>query len=188
MYLNGKRKRSIQNRMYPWKNKILICMDFTFITHLYNLAFSKHFLAYSLTCLYCAILFLSCILMLRQNISSHIYLFWISSWTSLCTISQFLSMPNRLVCALRTQNKKRMALCNCLAIYEGPFHTWWNTNYLAHVQKQSKQKRYQQIKHGPGDRTQLGIASQSQCEELGHLEHECEVIRLHWSQGLWLPF
>ena len=37
-------------------------------------------------------------------------------------------------------------------------------------------KRYQQVKHGPGDRTWLGIASQSQCEESGHPEHKCEVV------------
>ena len=55
------------------KNKILICMDFTFITYLYSLAFSKHLLEYFLTCLYCAILFLSCILMSKQEISSYIY-------------------------------------------------------------------------------------------------------------------
>ena len=55
------------------KNKILICMDFTFITYLYGLAFSKHLLEYFLTCLYCAILFLSCILMSKQEISSYIY-------------------------------------------------------------------------------------------------------------------
>ena len=33
-------------------------MDFTFITYLYNLVFSKHLLEYLLTCLYCAILFI----------------------------------------------------------------------------------------------------------------------------------
>ena len=134
MYLNGKRERSVQNKMYPWKNKILICMDFTFITHLYNLAFSKHLPAYSLTCLYCVILFLSYILVPKHEISSYLQ-------TSLYTISQFLSMPNRLDYALRTQNKKRNALYNCLAIYERPFRTWWDTNYIAHVQKQNKQKR-----------------------------------------------
>ena len=48
-------------------------MDFTFITYLYNLAFSKHFPAYSLTCLYCAILFLLYILVSKHEISSHKY-------------------------------------------------------------------------------------------------------------------
>ena len=56
------------------KNKILICMDFTFITYLYNLAFSKHLPAYSLTCLYCTIFFLSYILVLKHEISSHKYI------------------------------------------------------------------------------------------------------------------
>ena len=74
MYLNGKRKRSISNRMYPWQNKILLCMDFTFTAYLYNLAFSKHLPAYSLTCLYCAILFLSYILVSKHKISSHKYI------------------------------------------------------------------------------------------------------------------
>ena len=44
-------------------------------------------------------------------------------------------MPNKLDYALRNQNKNQKALRNCLAIYEGPFHTWWNTNYLAYVHK-----------------------------------------------------
>ena len=48
-------------------------MDFIFNTYLYNLAFSKHLPAYSLTCLYCAILFLSYILVSKHEISSHIY-------------------------------------------------------------------------------------------------------------------
>ena len=48
-------------------------MDFTFITYLYNLAFSKHLPAYSLTCLYCAIIFLSYILVSKHEISSHKY-------------------------------------------------------------------------------------------------------------------
>ena len=74
MYLNGKRKRSVQNKMYPWKNKILICMDFTYITYLYNLAISKHLPTYSLTCLYCAIQFLACILIPNHEISSHKYI------------------------------------------------------------------------------------------------------------------
>ena len=42
-------------------------MDFTFITYLYNLAFSKHLPIYSLTCLYCAILFLSHILVSKKK-------------------------------------------------------------------------------------------------------------------------
>ena len=49
-------------------------MDFTFITYLYNLAFLKHLPTYSLTCLYCAILFLSYILLSKHEISSHKYL------------------------------------------------------------------------------------------------------------------
>ena len=49
-------------------------MNFTFITYLYNLAFSKHLPAYSLTCLYCAILFLSYILVSKHKISSHKYI------------------------------------------------------------------------------------------------------------------
>ena len=56
------------------KNKILICMDFTYITYLYNLVFSKHLPAYSLTCLYCSILFLSYILVSKHEISSHKYI------------------------------------------------------------------------------------------------------------------
>ena len=72
-------------------------MDFTFITYLYNLAFSKHLPAYSLTCLYCAIQFLSCILIPKHEISSHKYILNI-----IISISQLLSMPNRLDYALRT--------------------------------------------------------------------------------------
>ena len=49
-------------------------MDFTFTTYLYNLALPKHLPAYSLTCLYCAILFLSCILVSKHEISSHKYI------------------------------------------------------------------------------------------------------------------
>ena len=46
-------------------------MYFTSITYLYDLVFSKHLLAYSLTCLYCAIQFLSCVLIPKHEISSH---------------------------------------------------------------------------------------------------------------------
>ena len=49
-------------------------MDFTSITYLYDLVFSKHLLAYSLTCLYCAIQFLLCILIPKHEISSHKYI------------------------------------------------------------------------------------------------------------------
>ena len=35
--------------------------------------------------------------------------------------------------AIKTQKWK--AICNCLAIYNRPFHIWWNTNYIAYVQK-----------------------------------------------------
>ena len=45
----------------------------------------------------------------------------------------FLSMSYKLDYALKTQKWK--AVCNCLAIYGGPFHTWWNTNYIAYVQQ-----------------------------------------------------
>ena len=34
---------------------------------------------------------------------------------------------------LKTQKWK--AIRNFLEIYDGHFHTWWNTNYIAHVQK-----------------------------------------------------
>jgi len=40
-------------------------------------------------------------------------------------------MPYKLDYALKTQKWK--ASRNCLAIYERPFHIWWNTNYIAHV-------------------------------------------------------
>ena len=73
--LMGKGKDPSRNMMYPWKNKILICMDFTFITCLYNLAFSKHLPTYSsLTCMYCDILLLSYILVSKHEISSHKYI------------------------------------------------------------------------------------------------------------------
>ena len=52
---------------------------------------------------------------------------------SVSTCLPFLSMPYKLDYALKTQKWK--AACNCLAIYDGSFHTWWNTNYIAHVQK-----------------------------------------------------
>ena len=47
-------------------------------------------------------------------------------------------MLNRLDYAFKNLNKKKKALRNCLAIYEGPFHTWWDSNYIAYVQKQNK--------------------------------------------------
>ena len=47
--LMGKGKDPSRNMMYPWKNKILTCMDFASITYFYNLAFSKHLPTYSLT-------------------------------------------------------------------------------------------------------------------------------------------
>ena len=49
-------------------------MDFTFITYLYSLAFSKHLPAYLLTCLYYAILFLASILISKHEISCHKYI------------------------------------------------------------------------------------------------------------------
>jgi len=42
-------------------------------------------------------------------------------------------MSYKLDYALKVQ--KRKVVLNYLAIYNGPFHTWWNTNYIAHVQK-----------------------------------------------------
>ena len=42
-----------------------------------------------------------------------------------------LSMLYKLDYALKIQKWK--AVHNCLAIYNGPFHIWWNTNYIAHV-------------------------------------------------------
>ena len=42
-------------------------------------------------------------------------------------------MPYQLDYALKTQKWK--VVHNCLAIYDGPFHTWWNTNYISHMQK-----------------------------------------------------
>ena len=33
------------------------------------------------------------------------------------------------------KQKKWKAICNCLAIYDKPFHAWWTTNYIAYVQK-----------------------------------------------------
>ena len=71
------------------KNKILMSMDFTSITYLNNLAFSKHLPAYSLTCLYCATLFLSCILIPKQEISCHKYLLNIIISISLLHLSVF---------------------------------------------------------------------------------------------------
>ena len=44
-----------------------------------------------------------------------------------------LSMPYKLDYALKTQKWK--AVHNCLEIYDKPFYTWWNTNYIDHVQK-----------------------------------------------------
>ena len=44
-----------------------------------------------------------------------------------------LSIPYKLDYGLKTQKWK--VVCNCLAIDNGPFHTWLNTNYKAHVQK-----------------------------------------------------
>ena len=49
-------------------------MEFTFTSYLFNLAFSKHLPVYSLTCLYCDILFLSYILIPKHEISSHKYI------------------------------------------------------------------------------------------------------------------
>ena len=49
------------------------------------------------------------------------------------TFFLFLSMPYKLDYALKTQKWK--VVRNHLAICDEPFHTWWNTNYIAHVQK-----------------------------------------------------
>ena len=49
------------------------------------------------------------------------------------TFFLFLSMPYKLDYALKTQKWKFVR--NHLAICDEPFHTWWNTNYIAHVQK-----------------------------------------------------
>jgi len=48
-------------------------------------------------------------------------------------------MPCKLDYALKLQKWK--ATRNCLAIYEGPYHTWWNTNYIAPVQKWKETKK-----------------------------------------------
>ena len=42
-------------------------------------------------------------------------------------------MPYKLDYALK--NQKWKAVCNCLSIYNGPFYTWWNINYISHVKK-----------------------------------------------------
>ena len=74
-----------------------------------------------------------------------------------------LSMPCKLDYALKTQKWK--ASCNCIAIYEGPFHTWWNTNYIAHMHKSKlksksklKKKKLKRVKHGPNGLTLPYIA------------------------------
>ena len=115
MYLNGKRKRFIQNRMYPWKNKVLILMDFTFITYLYNLAFSKHLPTYSLTGLFCAIQFLSYILIPKHEISSHKYILNVIINISLHHLLVSKHAQQTRLC-FKNSNKKQEALRNCLAI------------------------------------------------------------------------
>ena len=55
------------------------------------------------------------------------------------TCLPFLSMQYKLDYALKTQKWK--AVRSYLAIYDRPFHTWWNTNYIAHVQKWKETKK-----------------------------------------------
>ena len=112
----------------------------TNITYLYKLTFSKHLPAYSLTCLYCAILFLSCILVSKHEISSHKYILNIILNISLHHLSVSKHAQQTKLC-FKNSNKKRKALRNCLEIYKVPFHTWWDTNYIAQVQKQNKHRR-----------------------------------------------
>ena len=64
---------------------------------------------------------------MRKHLCFHLFFFVL-----------FLSMSYKLDYALKTQ--KWRAVCNCLAIYGGPFHTWWNTNYIAYVQKSKAEK------------------------------------------------
>ena len=37
--------------------------------------------------------------------------------------------------------RKWKVVRNCLAIYGGSFDTWWNTNYITHVQKLKETKK-----------------------------------------------
>jgi len=50
-------------------------------------------------------------------------------------------MPYKLDYALKTQKWK--ASHNFLAIYEGPFYAWCNTNYIALVHKRNETKKTQ---------------------------------------------
>ena len=52
---------------------------------------------------------------------------------SISTFFPYLSMPYKPDYALTTQKCK--AVRNHLAIYNGPFRAWWNTNYITQVHK-----------------------------------------------------
>jgi len=87
--------------------------------------------------MFCSFLTLSCIhhYVSKQKSHKHKYLFIINICKNIfvSTFFPFLSMSYELDYALKTRKWK--AVRNCLAIYDEPFHTWWNTNYIAHVQK-----------------------------------------------------
>ena len=87
--------------------------------------------------IYAHILILSCIQHYASKHKSHKHKYFlkmnICKNISVSTFFLFLSMPYKLDYALKLQKWK--AARNCLAIYDEPFHTWWNANYIAHVQK-----------------------------------------------------
>ena len=136
------RKSSIQNKMYHLEPKILICIDVHLPSYLYDLAFPKNLRIYSLNVL---VLCLSNPFMHSSFASKHkshehkcFLKINICKNNSISTFFPFLSMLYKLDYALETQQQK--AIRNCLAIYNKPFCTLWNTNYIAHVQKLKVEK------------------------------------------------
>ena len=136
------RKSFFQNMMYLLELEILICIDIHLPFYFYDLAFSKHLCTYSLNM---HVLCLSNPFMHSSFASKHKSLehkcflkIIICKNNSISTFFPFLSMLYKLDYALETQ--KQRAIRNCLAFYNRPFRTWWNTNYIAHVQKSKVEK------------------------------------------------
>ena len=115
--------------IYPLEPKILICIDLHLPFCLYELAFSKQLHTYSLNM---PVLCLSSPFMHSSLCIPNI---------SISTYFPFLSMPYKLGYALKTQKWKGSR--NCLAIYEGPFCAWWNTNYIAFMHKWKETEKTQ---------------------------------------------
>ena len=140
--------------MYPLKPEILICIELHLPFYLYDLAFSKHLRTYSL---YMPVLCLSNPFMHSSLCIQNIDLIDIKSPNNQYTPKKkkkiyfhlFSIFKNTLQTRLCFKNPKLNVVGNCLAVYDVPYRTQWNTNYIAHVQKRKEVERLRQVKCAP---------------------------------------